>query len=621
MVENSGGEGGGGGVVRPMFVGGFYGVGFGGTGMSGAGSLGEGSITTAASGMVAPEGGWNNICGNGSSLAASSALHAEAYNNMTGVKAEGGLNNLTGAAGDTGLNNITGVRGETGLNNLTGVKAEGGLNNLTGVKAEGGLNNLTGVKAEGGLNNLTGVKADAGVNNLTGVKGDAGSNNVTGVQGDAGNNNITGQKIETTTPRGDAAPNQDTVKPADNAVKPADNTVKPADNTVKPADNTVKPADNTDTKEPRDTRPVDGKEQPKITLVDASSAQAKNADVTIKADGRTEPPNVGDLFKDGKPHKGYVVAIEKGAKESDISDTLSAMKGYIQSKGDENTKYSPSLVDNCKETQISADLKKTFEKEPEEEPKTNIPKGDTSQGGGNSNPPKIDENDKETPDTHKDDPREEENGGGDKLTPKVSDYKSAFGVGDYANGAPHSLGKYGMDAGKWFMGSCLTDGMMAELMEPPPGPHWEKLKDVLKKHQNDPEFAAKMKEQGQEVQDFMNKLQTDDKFASGFSSFLQNQQEGKTATPEEMSKYFSPQLQDAAFDSQMSKLAKDMKIDLKSITPDQVQDLAVAFKLGHAPTAAEKQGDAYRMISDYAKAIKERMQSGVVPEEKPNPKK
>src|SRR5262249_41970452 len=154
-----------------------------------------------------------------------------------------------------------------------------------------------GVKAEGGLNNITGVKPEGGANSLT---------------GDTGLNNITGVKTETTVPKGDTAP-----------------TVKPADNPVKPTDNTVKPADNTE-KEARDTRPVEGKEQPKITLVDASSAQAKNADVTIKADGRTEPPNVGDLFKDGKPHKGYVVAIEKGAKESDISDTLSAMKGYIQ---------------------------------------------------------------------------------------------------------------------------------------------------------------------------------------------------------------------------------------------------------------------------------------------------
>lgn len=390
-----------------------------------------------------------------------------------------------------------------------------------------------------------------------------------------------------------------------------------------------------DTHKP-DHAPVGDKEQPKITLVDASSADAKNADITIKADGKTVPPNVADLFKDGKPHKEYLVAVEKGATEESISDTLSAMKGHIQSKGDEAHKYSPSLNDLCKETKISADLKKSFEKEPEEEAKTDIPKGGGGgKGGGDSTPPKVDETDKEEQakkDEEKNAEKDTEKDGksdGAKLTPQASDYKKAFATGDVNNGAPHSLGKYGQDAGNWFMGSCMTDAMMAEIMNPPPGPHWDKLKDVLKKHENDPEFQAKMKGQvdalnkdgnveGAKALEDLSKNLKNDEFTQGFGTFLQNQQAGKTATAEEMGKYFNSGMQEAAFSSQMTKLASDMKFDLKSVTADQVQDLAIGFKLGHAPTAAEKaeilktdnQGNTASMIALYARTMKEKMAGG-----------
>lgn len=376
------------------------------------------------------------------------------------------------------------------------------------------------------------------------------------------------------------------------------------------------------------------KQQPQITV---SKDTGKPADFTIKADGSVEVH--GNPENSGKRPSEYKIAVEPGADQKVTEGLVNYLKDRLEKSGD-NVK--PTL--NAESGLVSEDVRKSFEP-PEDIDDKDDPDKDqiddqdrnNNGGGGNNNNGGRDDNGRDLED--------DKDGGKDDITDDPKDDKKvesvsslealkqsliastdASGNPNWENGTAGSLGAYSMDAVPWFA-SYMTSEMLDELEEIDPKTgkkviNWKKLGKVMAKHANDPKFQKlmqghvdSMKGQGDDqsastMQSLIDRLQKDSNFADGFGAFLQNQQERKNATPEEMKNFFSKDVQQAALSSQMSDLATKLDIKLKDMNEKQAGDLALAMTMGSNAAAMDKQAlqaemDKLRKDPLYANYIQE----------------
>jgi hypothetical protein len=377
-------------------------------------------------------------------------------------------------------------------------------------------------------------------------------------------------------------------------------------------------------------------QQPKITV---TSDTSRPADFHVKADGTVEVS--GKPFDGNKPLSEYTVSVDKGADPKLTENVVKQIAEDVSKKAPDAKPFLDSETGL-----VSEDLQKQYQKSTndggkENEDSEDIPDGNENGGtdgggggggcdggggggggGGDDTDMDTDEGGDRNRDDSTDNGRDGEGGdhnrqtlgAQDALRQALATNLDGAGNPNFENGTAKSLGAYSMNFNN-FVSSWLTDEMLEELGHPP---DWSKLGKIMKKYANDPKFKAKMgehldalKQQGDDtsgkaIEGMFDKLANDDQFAKGFGDFMNNQEQGKPATADEMKTYFGKDIQDAAINSKMADVATPMGIKLKDMNEQQAADVSLGMLVGHKVTDSEKaELLKQKMYSDYIDQVRQ----------------
>lgn len=374
-------------------------------------------------------------------------------------------------------------------------------------------------------------------------------------------------------------------------------------------------------------------QQPKISV---TSDTNKPADFKVKADGTVEV--AGKPFDGQKPLSEYKIAVEQGADQKMTEQVVKHIADQISQKAPDAKPVldaEPGLVSEelrqryQKSDTTDGEQKDDFDDLPDD--KGGIDGGGgggcdgggcDGGGGGGGDDTNLDVDDGK--DRNHDEGLDRDQQEGDRNRAVVSATEAlrnalatnldSAGKPNYENATAKSLGAYSMNF-NGFVTSWLTDEMLEELGHPP---DWSKLGKILKKHANDPKFKQKMgekmdalKSNGEEssaktLEGMVDRLANDEQFAKGFGEFMQGQEQGRNATPDEMKNFFGKDVQDAAITSQMADVATQMGVKLKDLNEQQASDVALGMLVGHKVSDAEKkQLLEQKMYADYVTQIRD----------------